>query len=82
MASLVFRYRREEGSFVRSCFRGYLESRSGMETGVDSGMEAIVSGRGSSAAINSHCALMLKFLQELDILLLLLIPGELFVPCG
>lgn len=45
--------------------------------GIGLGMEAMVRRQGSTAVVDSHHVLTLGFLQVLDILQLLLIPGEL-----
>lgn len=47
-----------------------------------SGMETIVSGRGSSVAVNSCHVSMSRFLQVLDILLLPVTPDGLLTPNG
>ena len=66
-----------EGNPPLECSEKISISGSGITDISGSGIEAMVSRRESSAAVNSHPVLMSRFLQALDIFLLPLTPGEL-----
>ena len=69
----------EENS-LSECSEVISISKSGETEMMGSGMEVIVSKRGSSATIDSCCVLISRFRQVLDILLLPIVPGELLIP--